>query len=161
MVEGRDGAADGLAELGEGELAIAEVSDVFLPEGFVGIVLARIIRTTRGMMSCDGTPFLSLMNYLSQEPGDRRIESSRTTRCPPRLQHHTERPEQTERGCLVAPRLWFDSSGCLRPPPCTQPSISMATIAWTPASDRDPSPTSFPTSMFTGNPTDYAIRLDF
>jgi hypothetical protein len=38
VVEGRDGAADGLAELGDGELAVIEVIEVFLPkESFVGI----------------------------------------------------------------------------------------------------------------------------
>jgi hypothetical protein len=38
VVEGRDGAADGLAELGDGELAVIEVGEMLLPEeGFVGI----------------------------------------------------------------------------------------------------------------------------
>jgi hypothetical protein len=38
VAEGRDGAANGLAELGDGELAVIEVIEVFLPkESFVGI----------------------------------------------------------------------------------------------------------------------------
>ena len=42
VVEGRDGAADRLAELGDGELAVTEISEMFLPEeGFAGIGWSR------------------------------------------------------------------------------------------------------------------------
>ena len=102
----------------------------------------QIMRKTRQMVSWDGTPFLSVMNFLSYE---NRILANNSMSSQPSAPHSTARTDRTrifwKSWALVRSTLGSSNAAM------HSTKLSVVTILWTALSERDPFLISFDASI--------------